>query len=592
MAEVIKELLFNPKINFTITQKEELYQIIDDLFKSQKKNLERLNLIPEIKKLHLIFLMGYNFSEEKVLTYEEDKRKGLVYYNIPNVDNIELNLFRGILHADIRELKFPEWFNSKILVVASFNKWPEALLRNLEEGTGTSSNDEELTTFVPINPKFTFDQIILDDDTHTEIKKTLSMIKIRNKLYDEWGFKKIEPAPRLILNFYGQPGTGKTMTAHAIANKFNKKILALNYAEIESKFVGDAPKNLVRAFETASRENAVLFFDEADSFLGKRITSVSTSSDQAVNSLRSQMIILLDNFSDIIVIFATNLLTNYDRAFESRIFKHIKFNLPNKENRKKMIRLMIPEEVPFDSPLTTEQIELLADLTEDFSGREIKNAILDTLVTVLHEEREYATFSDFENNFNLAKKAKEKLENEFQNSNSKLDPIKKKELEEKIRKNLNDSEFDIERTILELVLHAMLIDKKIHQKENELFSIISRSMNIEVDMPENINKLTPVDDLLQRLNSINDKVQALNFVVHLLAADGEFNDLERNFIEQLCIKMNFPADISKQLILSVEKITDGQNDWLKVQDKILELKKDNNKETNILGQEKADLIMG
>ena len=68
----------------------------------------------------------------------------------------------------------------------------------------------------------------------------------------------------------------------------------------------------------------MLFFDEADSFLGKRIQNVSSSSDQAINSLRSQMLILLEDFEGVVV-FATNLADNYDKAFESRICKHISF---------------------------------------------------------------------------------------------------------------------------------------------------------------------------------------------------------------------------------------------------------------------------
>ena len=62
------------------------------------------------------------------------------------------------------------------------------------------------------------------------------------------------------------------MAAHCIADALGRKIVIANFAEIESKYVGDSPKNLENIFKTAARENAVLFFDEADSFLGKRFT--------------------------------------------------------------------------------------------------------------------------------------------------------------------------------------------------------------------------------------------------------------------------------------------------------------------------------
>ncbi len=60
------------------------------------------------------------------------------------------------------------------------------------------------------------------------------------------------------------------------------------------------------------------FFDEADSLLSKRLTSVSQGSEQAINSMRSQLLICLEEFRGI-VIFATNLVINYDQAFLTRL---------------------------------------------------------------------------------------------------------------------------------------------------------------------------------------------------------------------------------------------------------------------------------
>lgn len=212
------------------------------------------------------------------------------------------------------------------------------------------------------------------------------------------------------MNFYGPPGTGKTMCAHAIANALGKKLLALNYSEIESKYVGDAPKNLQRAFEIATKEDCVLFFDEADSFLGKRIQNVSQGADQALNSLRSQMLILLEEHAGV-VIFATNLVSNFDSAFESRILKHIKFELPNEEARIAIIKKMIPAKLPMPVPLTDEQFHELSKIIDGFSGREIKNAILDTLLAKATKDKENSIFifDDFKTSFEAKKKEMETL---------------------------------------------------------------------------------------------------------------------------------------------------------------------------------------
>jgi ATP-dependent 26S proteasome regulatory subunit len=91
---------------------------------------------------------------------------------------------------------------------------------------------------------------------------------------------KIEPSPKLALNFHDASGTGKTMAAHTLVNAMNRKIMA-SYAEIESKYHGDGPKNVKKLFRLASETNAVLFIDEADSLLSKRLTNVTRGSEQA-----------------------------------------------------------------------------------------------------------------------------------------------------------------------------------------------------------------------------------------------------------------------------------------------------------------------
>ena len=203
------------------------------------------------------------------------------------------------------------------------------------------------------------------------------------------------------------------MCAHAIAKYLNKKILSLNYSEIESKYVGEAPKNLQKAFDVAKDTDSVLFFDEADSFLGKRIQNVTHGSDQALNSLRSQMLILLEEFSGIVV-FATNLVTNFDKAFESRILKHIRFELPNQEARAAIIKKMLPKQLPLAVQFTDEQIMEASAIIDGFSGREIKTAILEMLLSKA-DPTNYNIFFYYEDLvFALRKKkvSKEKLKAE------------------------------------------------------------------------------------------------------------------------------------------------------------------------------------
>lgn len=255
-----------------------------------------------------------------------------------------------------------------------------------------SEVQDETPTFIPQNPKYSIDQVILSDTIKQEIDDAIKVIRYKELIYNKWGFGKVDPVPRSVINLYGEPGTGKTMTAHAIAKSLNMPILLLNYSEIESKYVGEAPKNLQKAFNVAKEKNAVLFFDEADSFLGRRIEDVRHGSDQALNSLRSQMLILLEEFQGI-VIFATNLVSNFDTAFNSRILKHIYFGLPNEEARAAILVHTIPPGLPHDDSLKYESILEESKQIDGFSGRDLKNAVLDMLLHKAGEDSENAIFT-------------------------------------------------------------------------------------------------------------------------------------------------------------------------------------------------------
>ena len=238
----------------------------------------------------------------------------------------------------------------------------------------------------PTEPKYSLGQVVLQEGVKQEILNVLALLKNMHKIYVDWGFEEIDPIPRSVVNLWGPPGTGKTMTVHAIAKELEKKILILNYADIESKYVGEAPKNLISAFDLAEKEDAVIFFDEADSFLGKRITNIDSGHDQAINSFRSQMLMKLEDFKGI-VFFATNLHDNYDRAFESRILKHIEFKLPDAEGRKIILKSKLPPKAPYAPDVWTkkdgyneELLTNIAKIIEGFSGREIKNSVLELLV--------------------------------------------------------------------------------------------------------------------------------------------------------------------------------------------------------------------
>jgi len=225
--------------------------------------------------------------------------------------------------------------------------------------------------FIPEEPKWSLDEIILPDDVKNQILDVATYADNSHRVFELWGFKKTHKFSRRIgINLYGAPGTGKTMAAHAIAKNLGRKILIVNYADIESKFVGETPKNIRKAFEAAQKSNSILFFDEADAILSKRVTNMTQAVDVSVNQTRSVMLMLMNEYQDFII-FATNFIENFDTAFMRRISMHIKFSLPDEACRKRLWRMYTPFEVPNNL-----DFDELAKKFDGISGSDISNAIL------------------------------------------------------------------------------------------------------------------------------------------------------------------------------------------------------------------------
>ena len=225
--------------------------------------------------------------------------------------------------------------------------------------------------FIPEEPKWSLDEIILPNEVKNQILDVATYAENSLRVFEMWGFKHTHKYSRRIgVNLYGAPGTGKTMAAHAIAKELGRKILIVNYADIESKYVGETPKNIRKAFEAAKKSNSILFFDEADAILSKRVTNMTQAVDVSVNQTRSVMLMLMNEFQDFIL-FATNFISNFDPAFMRRISIHIKFTLPDEECRKKLWRmytpLALPNNIDFDE---------LAKKFDGISGSDISNATL------------------------------------------------------------------------------------------------------------------------------------------------------------------------------------------------------------------------
>jgi ATP-dependent 26S proteasome regulatory subunit len=270
-----------------------------------------------------------------------------------------------------------------VKLLAGSKQWVEQSQRSEHNRRSQSSRDETADAsietlawrYVSRSPEFSFKSLVLPETVLKELLAAVEITRVAPLVFEQWGLKAIEPHPRSILNFYGPSGTGKTLAAHAVAAHLGKKILLGSYADIESKYHGDGPKNVQAIFYAAQRDDAVLFIDEAESLLSKRLVNATQGSENAINSMRSQLLINLERFEGV-AIFATNLVESYDSAFSTRI-RNVRFVMPDEACRLKIWERHLPAALPLADDVNTQK---LAHESSDLCGRDIKNVVVDAAV--------------------------------------------------------------------------------------------------------------------------------------------------------------------------------------------------------------------
>ena len=242
--------------------------------------------------------------------------------------------------------------------------------------------DDRLTGLATrISVKQSWDDIVLPDDQTAALAELLARIRERRRVYEDWGFaEKLGRGLGVSALFSGPPGTGKTMAAGLVARELHTELYQVDLSKIASKWIGEAEKNLAALFDAAEAGHALLLFDEADALFGKR-TSVRSSNDRHANHEINFLLQRLETYSGICIL-TTNHEAAIDDAFRRRFAVHIRFPMPDIEERKKLWRAMIPDRAPVAEDLP------LDDLAAKYamSGGHIRNAVLRAAFIAAHEQ--------------------------------------------------------------------------------------------------------------------------------------------------------------------------------------------------------------
>merc|ERR1712124_129264 len=235
------------------------------------------------------------------------------------------------------------------------------------------------------------------DQQIQEIKESVELPLTHPELYEEMGIK---PPKGVIL--YGQPGTGKTLLAKAVANQTSATFLRVVGSELIQKYLGDGPK-LVRELFRVAQEHApsIVFIDEIDAVGTKRYDS-NSGGEREIQRTMLELLNQLDGFDsrgDVKVLLATNKIESLDPALlrPGRIDRKIEFPLPDARTKRRIFQIHTGR-MTLSDDVNLEEFVMAKD---ELSGADIKAVCTEAGLLALRERRMKVTHADF-------KKAKEK----------------------------------------------------------------------------------------------------------------------------------------------------------------------------------------
>ena len=184
-----------------------------------------------------------------------------------------------------------------------------------------SKPKRELNELIEIfNPKIKLDDMVLNID----IRKSLDRIVAEQRKMEVIRRHNLMPRKKLLLT--GLPGSGKTMTAQALAGELGLTVFIIRLDGLISKFMGESISKLRLIFEAMEDHRGVYLFDEFDSIGGHRDQVQDVGEIKRV--LNSCLINIEKDMSNSIIIAATNLPDSLDKALFRRFDDIIKYPLP------------------------------------------------------------------------------------------------------------------------------------------------------------------------------------------------------------------------------------------------------------------------
>lgn len=240
----------------------------------------------------------------------------------------------------------------------------------------------------PDKRKVTFKDVAGNESAKQDLTEIVDFLK-NPKKYEKLGAK----IPRGVL-LAGNPGTGKTLMARAVAGEANVPFFSISGSEFAEMFVGVGASRVRDLFNKAKKNApSIIFIDEIDAVAHKRDArgGAGREDEQTLNQILVEMD-GFDNDSGVIVIAATNRVDMLDPALlrPGRFDRHINVVLPERKDRLEILQ------VHFKGKPLAENVKLenLAAKTAGSSGADLANIANEAAITAARENHKEITNAD------------------------------------------------------------------------------------------------------------------------------------------------------------------------------------------------------
>lgn len=360
-------------------KKSKFYNVLADIFKEY--NLEH--------KEQIIFLAllkeEYALSNESSISREMNSLLSLISEN-----DLERHKNKKLLQENaplLNLIEYDEYLNAFGDISKNFFIIDEILQRiiNFEPKQSKKIKIESVLKdqdiFELIEPSTDINDIIMPENTKELLENILKQQdkKVLERLHS-WGIKSNKNIEAKII-FYGPAGTGKTMSALAMAKSMKKSVLSFDCSKILSKWVGESEQNVRKIFDTyknivqTCKQSPILLLNEADQFLSTRVDG-SSGSDKMHNQMQNIFLEQIERFSGVIIA-TTNFLESLDSAFSRRFDYKIEFKKPDFKDRLKIWEKFLPKKALFEKDF---DINILSNY--ELSGAQILMVVKNTALKV------------------------------------------------------------------------------------------------------------------------------------------------------------------------------------------------------------------